>query len=85
MIYQLSQYILDIAKLQGWEESVSWLRIFSYVSVRAMGAALTAFALCMFLGKSVIQWLKGIAPEDYTPEWAKNTPGKVVPKKQKKP
>ena len=50
MIYQLSQYILDIAKAQGWEEAVSWLRIFSYVSVRAVGAALTAFALCMFLG-----------------------------------
>ncbi len=75
MIYQLSQYILDIAKAQGWEESVSWLRIFSYVSVRAVGAALTAFALCMLLGKSVIQWLKDIAPEVYTPEWAKNSPG----------
>ncbi len=81
MIYQLSQYILDIAKAQGWEEAVSWLRIFSYVSVRAVGAALTAFALCMFLGKSVIQWLKDIAPEVYTPEWAKNTSGESGAKK----
>jgi phospho-N-acetylmuramoyl-pentapeptide-transferase len=35
----------------------------------------------MFLGKSVIQWLKDIAPEVYTPEWAKNTPGDSGAKK----
>ena len=80
MIYQITQYIQEIAKAQGWEEAVSWLRIFSYVSVRAVGAALTAFTLCMLLGRSVIQWLSDIAPETHTPEWAKNTPGKSEPK-----
>ena len=32
MIYWLSQHILDLARDQDWEGSVSWLRIFSYVT-----------------------------------------------------
>ena len=65
MIYWLSQHILDLARDQDWEGSVSWLRIFSYVTVRVAGAALTSFLLSLFFGNKIINWLREIAAEHY--------------------
>jgi phospho-N-acetylmuramoyl-pentapeptide-transferase len=58
MVYYLSQYLLSISKGTEWEDTLSFLRLFSYVTVRSAGAALTALALSLWLGPSVIAWLK---------------------------
>ncbi|MBR5978371.1 MAG: hypothetical protein IK033_05160, partial [Verrucomicrobia bacterium] len=54
-----------MARDQDWESSVSWLRIFSYVTVRVAGAALTSFLLSLFFGGRIIRWLREIAAEHY--------------------
>ena len=58
MVYYLSQYFLGISKGTEWEDTLSFLRLFSYVTVRSAGAALTALALSLWLGPRVIAWLK---------------------------
>lgn len=58
MLYYLSQLILETARGAGWEESVSWLRLFRYITFRSAGAAVTALALCLWLGPRLIAWLK---------------------------
>jgi phospho-N-acetylmuramoyl-pentapeptide-transferase len=58
MVYYLSQYFLDISKGTEWEDTVSFLRLFGYVTVRSAGAAVTALVLSLWLGPSVIGWLK---------------------------
>ena len=58
MIYHLSQHILDWAHGSGWEERLSFLRLFKYITVRCAGAAITALALSWFFGPRIIHWLK---------------------------
>src|SRR6185503_1642300 len=58
MVYYLSQYFLDISKGTGWEDTLSFLRLFSYVTVRSAGAAVTALVFSWWLGPSVIAWLR---------------------------
>jgi len=49
---------LEAAHGTSWEPTVSWLRLFRYITVRSAGAALTALVLCLWLGPHVIAWLK---------------------------
>ena len=58
MIYYLSQYALELAKNSAWEDSLSFLRLFRYITVRSAGAAITGLVLSWWLGPRVIAWLK---------------------------
>ncbi|HKX62426.1 MAG TPA: phospho-N-acetylmuramoyl-pentapeptide-transferase [Verrucomicrobiae bacterium] len=58
MIYYLSIYLLDAARETAWQESVSFLRLFRYITVRSAGAFVTALVLSLWLGPIVISWLK---------------------------
>lgn len=58
MVYYLSQYLLQISKGTEWEDALSFLRLFGYVTVRSAGAAITALVLSWALGPEVIAWLK---------------------------
>jgi phospho-N-acetylmuramoyl-pentapeptide-transferase len=58
MLYYLSQWILEQAADGPWEEPLSVLRLFRYITVRSAGAATTALLLSWWLGPPVITWLK---------------------------
>jgi phospho-N-acetylmuramoyl-pentapeptide-transferase len=58
MLYHLSQYILKAAHGTGWEDRVSGLRIFQYITFRSAGAAVTALLLSWIFGPKVIAWLQ---------------------------
>jgi phospho-N-acetylmuramoyl-pentapeptide-transferase len=58
MLYYLSQYLLGAAEGTWWEDVVSPLRLFRYISFRAAGAAVTALLFSWWLGPKVIAWLK---------------------------
>jgi len=58
MLYYLSQQILDWLHGTGWEDQLSWLRLFRYITVRCAGAAVTALLLSWWLGPKIIRWLK---------------------------
>jgi phospho-N-acetylmuramoyl-pentapeptide-transferase len=58
MLYYLSQHILDWAHGTTWENRLSFLRLFRYITVRSAGAAITALALSWWLGPRIIRWLK---------------------------
>ncbi len=58
MIFYWSQYALDMAHGTVWEDQLSFLRLFRYITVRSAGAAVTALVLCWWLGPKVITWLK---------------------------
>lgn len=57
MFYYLSQYLVHQATGTSWEHRVSALRLFSYITVRTAGAAVTALLLSLWLGPKVIAWL----------------------------
>src|SRR5467141_1597406 len=57
MLYYLSQWILSRATESDWAESLSFLRLFRYITVRSAGAAVTALALSWWLGPKIISWL----------------------------
>lgn len=58
MFYYLSQFILDWSANTVWEDRLSALRLFRYITVRSAGAALTALVISWWLGPRVIAWLK---------------------------
>ncbi len=60
MIYYLSQYLLKISADTEWDESLSFLRLFRYITFRSGGAAITALLLSWWLGPKVIAWLKRV-------------------------
>jgi phospho-N-acetylmuramoyl-pentapeptide-transferase len=60
MFFYLSQFLLDQAAGTPWEDSLSPLRLFRYVTFRSAGAALTALVLSWWLGPRVIAWLKAL-------------------------
>ncbi len=61
MFYYLSHFILDACKGTGWEEPLSWLRLFRYITFRTAGAAVTALVLSWWFGPKVIRWLKQLS------------------------
>lgn len=58
MLFYLHQYILESVAGSSWEEPLSGLRVFRYISVRSIGAAFTALVLSWLLAPFVIEWLK---------------------------
>jgi len=58
MLYYLSQYILNAAHGTQWQDPLSGLRVFQYITVRSACAALTALFLSWWLGPKVIAWLQ---------------------------
>ena len=58
MLPYLSQMLLDAARGTEWEDSLSWLRVFRYITLRSAGAALTALFISLWLGRPLIRWLQ---------------------------
>ena len=58
MIYYLSDYLLKLSANTAWQDDVSFLRLFRYISFRSAGALITALLLSWWLGPKVIAWLK---------------------------
>jgi phospho-N-acetylmuramoyl-pentapeptide-transferase len=58
MLYYLSQHLLDWSHGTVWENRLSALRLFHYITVRSAGAAITALILSWWLGPKIIHWLK---------------------------
>ena len=58
MLYYLSQHILDWSHGTTWENRLSALRLFRYITVRSAGAEITALVLSWWLGPKIIHWLK---------------------------
>jgi phospho-N-acetylmuramoyl-pentapeptide-transferase len=58
MLYYLSQHLLSWSAGTPWARHLSPLRLFSYITIRSAGAAVTALLLSWCLGPSVIAWLK---------------------------
>jgi len=58
MLYYLAQYLQERVAGTSWEETLSWLRLFRYITLRSAGAAITALVLSWWLGPKVIAWLK---------------------------
>jgi phospho-N-acetylmuramoyl-pentapeptide-transferase len=58
MFYYLSQYLLEWSAGTSWAHRLSPLRLFSYITFRSAGAAVTALALSWWLGPRVILWLR---------------------------
>src|SRR2546422_4026373 len=58
MFYYLSQYLMDLSTETAWEDRLSSLRLFRYITFRSAGAAVTALLLSWWLGPRVIMWLK---------------------------
>ncbi len=58
MLYYLSQQILAMSEHTSWQGHVSALRVFTYITFRSAGAAVTALLLSWFIGPRLILWLK---------------------------
>src|SRR5688572_26434840 len=58
MLYYLIQYILNAAQGTEWQDRLSGLRVFQYITFRSAGAAVTALLLSWLLGPKVIVWLQ---------------------------
>jgi phospho-N-acetylmuramoyl-pentapeptide-transferase len=58
MLFYLSQMVLALAKNTPWHAFLSFLRLFTYITFRSAGAAVTALALSWWLGPRMIRWLK---------------------------
>ena len=58
MLYYLSQQLLKWSAGTEWARRLSPLRLFTYITFRSAGAALTALVLSLWLGPKVISWLK---------------------------
>jgi phospho-N-acetylmuramoyl-pentapeptide-transferase len=60
MVYYVSHYLWKLAENTGWQDPLSFLRLFRYITVRAAGAAITALILGWWLGPKVIGWLRRV-------------------------
>jgi phospho-N-acetylmuramoyl-pentapeptide-transferase len=58
MFYYLSQQLLEWSAGTAWAHHLSPLRLFTYITFRSAGAAVTALLLSWWLGPRVIRWLK---------------------------
>jgi phospho-N-acetylmuramoyl-pentapeptide-transferase len=58
MIYYLSQSLLKLSEDSVWQDHLSFLRLFRYLTFRSAGAMVTALLLSWWLGPKVIAWLK---------------------------
>jgi phospho-N-acetylmuramoyl-pentapeptide-transferase len=60
MLFYLSQYLLERGARVPGAESLSFLRVFRYITVRSAGAAVTALFISWWFGPRVIAWLKAL-------------------------
>ncbi|MFO1497424.1 MAG: phospho-N-acetylmuramoyl-pentapeptide-transferase [Verrucomicrobiota bacterium] len=60
MLFYLSQYLQERLAGSPWEESLSFLRVFRYITLRSAGAAVTALLISWWFGPKVIAWLKAL-------------------------
>ncbi len=60
MLYSLSQYLLKVAAGTPWEDPLSFLRLFRYITFRSGGAAVMALVFSWWLGPKLIAWLKRV-------------------------
>jgi len=60
MLYTLSQYLLKLSAGTPWENPMSFLRLFRYITFRSGGAAVTALIFSWWLGPKLIAWLKRV-------------------------
>ena len=58
MLYYLSQFLQQQGADTAWEQYVSPLRVFRYITFRSAGAAVTALLVSLWLGPRGIAWLK---------------------------
>src|SRR6059036_1191193 len=58
MLYYLAHYLERRAADTSWGPIASPLNVFRYISFRSAGAAITALLLSLWLGPTVIGWLK---------------------------
>jgi phospho-N-acetylmuramoyl-pentapeptide-transferase len=67
MLFYLSQQAMALAKDTPLQGMFSFLRLFSYITFRSAGAAVTALALSWWLGPRLIVWLKELKfGQDYS-------------------
>lgn len=60
MIYYLHEWILQWSQGTAWEDILSPVRVFRYLSVRSIGAVITALAFSLLMGPRIITWLKDL-------------------------
>ncbi|MCF7669418.1 MAG: phospho-N-acetylmuramoyl-pentapeptide-transferase [Verrucomicrobia bacterium] len=58
MIYYIAQFIQSAIQGTDWEEPLSFLRVFNYISFRSACAALTALVLSWYFGPKVVRALR---------------------------
>ncbi|RME90357.1 MAG: phospho-N-acetylmuramoyl-pentapeptide-transferase [Verrucomicrobia bacterium] len=75
MFYYLSQWLLESIRGTAWEDPLSWLRVFQYISFRSAGAAVTALAASWLLGPWMIRWLRSMR---YRQEYADERTGEIA-------
>lgn len=77
MIYYLHELILQWIEGTSLEDPLSGVRVFRYISVRSIGAAITALAFCWVLGPRVIAWLKDLKFRQYYDDKSQQAGGVV--------
>src|ERR1041385_4768575 len=60
MFFYLGQSLLDRAAGTAGAESLSFRRVFRYITLRTAGAAVTALLISWWFGPRVIAWLKAL-------------------------
>lgn len=58
MLPYFAQHLMTWSKGSAWEDPLSALRLFKYITFRSAGAALTALVISLWLGPHLIAWLK---------------------------
>ncbi len=61
MLYYLSKWLITKAAGTSWAATVTPLRLFSYITFRSAGAAVTALLLSLWAGPKMIAWLKELS------------------------
>ena len=77
MIFYLHQFILEWAAGTAWEDTLSPVRVFRYISVRSIGAAITALVFSWVFGPMVIRWLKELKFRQYYADKSEQAGGTV--------
>lgn len=58
MLPYFAQHLMQWSKGSPWEDPLSALRLFKYITFRSAAAALTALVISLWLGPHLIAWLK---------------------------
>ncbi|HNQ90652.1 MAG TPA: phospho-N-acetylmuramoyl-pentapeptide-transferase [Verrucomicrobiota bacterium] len=74
MLYYLSQYLLSVSD-PDWVDSLSFLRLFRYITFRTAGAAVTALLISLWLGPWIIASLRRLKFGQEYPDVATVTGG----------